>query len=89
MQNFSMVTKVKALADQKGCMPGQLALAWVQHQGDDVIPIPGTKTLKHLEQNVAALKIKLTTEEIKMLEEAVPYSQVKVCVMVASNQSYH
>ncbi|KAK9808314.1 hypothetical protein WJX73_000255 [Symbiochloris irregularis] len=71
-KNVAMAGKIKAIADKKGCTSGQIALAWVAHQGDDVVPIPGTKRVKYLEINVEALKIKLTPAEMKELEDAVP-----------------
>eukprot|EP00246_Nothoceros_aenigmaticus_P011129 TRINITY_DN28_c0_g1_i1.p1 TRINITY_DN28_c0_g1~~TRINITY_DN28_c0_g1_i1.p1 ORF type:complete len:341 (-),score=77.52 TRINITY_DN28_c0_g1_i1:265-1287(-) len=64
--------KLVEIADRRGATAGQLALAWVHHQGEDVVPIPGTTKVKNLEQNVAALNIKLSKEEIRELEEAVP-----------------
>ncbi len=68
--------KLRILAKKKGCKPGQLALAWVQHQGDDVFPIPGTKNPKYLEENIAAFDIKLSKEEMSELENAVPRDAV-------------
>lgn len=62
-KNFSIVNQFKAFADQKGCTPSQLALAWLLHQGPDIIPNPGTKSIKYLEENVAALGVKLTPDE--------------------------
>lgn len=62
-KNFSIVKQFKAFADRKGCTPSQLALAWLLHQGADIIPNPGTKSIKYLEENVAALAIKLTQDE--------------------------
>lgn len=56
------------MATRKGCTPSQLALAWVHHQGNDVYPIPGTTSIKNLEQNIGALSIKLTSEEMGELE---------------------
>ena len=55
-KNLALVEKVGALARQKGCTPGQLALAWVMAQGDDVVPIPGTKRRKYLEENLGAAR---------------------------------
>lgn len=75
-KNAALASKVKQLSDKKGCTPGQLALAWVLHQGDDVIPIPGTTKVKNLELNVAALDIPLSSQELKELEEAVPHAEV-------------
>ncbi len=69
MQNLALVEKVRSLAAAKGCTPGQLALAWVHAQGDDVFPIPGTRRIKYLEENVAAAHIKLTAEDKKALED--------------------
>jgi len=62
-QNAKLVTQFKALADKKGCTVPQLSLAWVLRQGDDIIPIPGTKQIKYLEENWASLKVHLTDEE--------------------------
>ena len=76
-QNLKLVGRMTELAKAKGCKPGQLALAWVQHQGEDVFPIPGTKRLGYLEENIASLDIKLSKEELKLLEDAVPASEVK------------
>ena len=53
-------------------MPGQLALAWVMHQGTDVVPIPGTKRRAYLEQNVAAEEVRLSADELALLDEAAP-----------------
>ncbi|HMS25288.1 MAG TPA: aldo/keto reductase [Acidimicrobiia bacterium] len=71
-KNLELVEKVKRIADDKGVNPGQVALAWVLAQGDDIVPIPGTKHIKYLEENIAATKIELTAEEITRLDEAVP-----------------
>jgi aryl-alcohol dehydrogenase-like predicted oxidoreductase len=71
-KNLDLVEKVAALAKQKGCTPGQLALAWVMAQGDDVIPIPGTKRMKYLEENVAALNVKLSADELAALDAILP-----------------
>jgi aryl-alcohol dehydrogenase-like predicted oxidoreductase len=71
-KNLDLVEKVAALAKQKGCTPGQLALAWVMAQGDDIIPIPGTKRMKYLEENVAALNVKLSADELAALDAILP-----------------
>ncbi len=76
MQNLILVERLQELAKKKGCKPGQLALAWVHHQGDDVFPIPGTKTLEFLQENIAAFDIKLSKQEMTELEEAVPHVAV-------------
>lgn len=62
-KNVKIVSQFQALADKKGCTTSQLALAWLLKQGGDVIPIPGTKKLKYLEENWGALDIYLTDEE--------------------------
>ncbi len=67
-KNLELVEQVKAMAAEKGVTAGQLALAWVHAQGDDVFPIPGTKRVKWLEQNVAALGVELTAEDRNRLE---------------------
>lgn len=56
-RNLELVERLGILADRKGCTPGQLALAWLAAQGEDVIPIPGTKKVEYMEENVAALKV--------------------------------
>lgn len=71
-RNLALVAKVKALAAAKGCSPGQLVLAWLLAQGQDVIPIPGTTRINHLEENVQAAALKLTVEEIRAIGDAVP-----------------
>ncbi len=70
--NLVLVANVARLAADKGCTPGQLALAWVLAQGDDVVPIPGTKRVKYLEENAAAVDVVLTMEDLAALDEAVP-----------------
>jgi aryl-alcohol dehydrogenase-like predicted oxidoreductase len=71
-QNLERVQRVREIADEAGCTPAQLALAWLLHQGDDVAPIPGTKRVKYLEENVAAADIELSDEQLRALDEAVP-----------------
>ncbi len=71
-KNLRLVDKVKALAKEKGITPAQLALAWVLNQGDDIVPIPGTTKLKHIEENIKAAEVKLTKEELKQIEEIFP-----------------
>ena len=71
-RNIELVGQVRSLAGEKGCTPGQLALAWVLARGDDVVPIPGTKRRGYLEENVAALDVELTDEELARLEEVFP-----------------
>ena len=70
--NFAIVDAVKALADTKGVTPAQLALAWVLAQGDDIVPIPGTRKVSRLEENLAALDITLSDTELAALNSAAP-----------------
>jgi aryl-alcohol dehydrogenase-like predicted oxidoreductase len=67
---------VKSIAARRGCTPGQLALAWVLAQGEDVVPIPGTKRRRYLEENVATLEIRLDSAERAEIEAAAPRSAV-------------
>ncbi|BCK69378.1 aldo/keto reductase [Streptomyces libani subsp. rufus] len=75
-QNLTIVKKLDELAAEKGVSAGQLALAWVQHRGADVVPIPGTRRQKYLEENLGALAIELTTEELTAIDAAAPTGQV-------------
>jgi aryl-alcohol dehydrogenase-like predicted oxidoreductase len=72
VRNLEVVQKVEELAAQKSCTPGQLALAWLYAQGDDIVPIPGTKRIKYLDENIDALEVKLTAQELMALEEFAP-----------------
>ncbi|CAN5436473.1 aldo/keto reductase [soil metagenome] len=74
--NLVLVDRVRALADTLGCTPGQLALAWVLAQGDDIAPIPGTKRVRYLEENVAAADVSLSPDDLAALAEAVPADAV-------------
>ena len=71
-RNLDLVKRVEDIASQKGCTPSQLALAWVMAQGEDIVPIPGTKRRKYLEENAAAVDITLTKEELGRINEVVP-----------------
>jgi aryl-alcohol dehydrogenase-like predicted oxidoreductase len=71
-KNLELVDRVKALAAEKDCTPGQLALAWVLAQGDDIVPIPGTKRRRYLEENVAATEVELSDSELAAIDEAAP-----------------
>jgi len=71
-QNVRLADRVKEIADDKGVRPGQLALAWVLAQGDDIVPIPGTKRRTYLEENVGASDVSLTQEDRDRLAEAFP-----------------
>jgi aryl-alcohol dehydrogenase-like predicted oxidoreductase len=66
--NVALVAAVEQLAADKGCTPGQLALAWVLHRGQDIVPIPGTKRRTYLEQNLAAADVRLTVADMAWLE---------------------
>jgi len=72
-KNLDLVARVELLAKEKNCTPGQLALAWLLAQGDDIIPIPGTKRRKYLEENVAALNLNLSTKDLRRIEEVAPH----------------
>ena len=71
-RNRVLVERVEELAAEKGVTPAQLSLAWVLHQGDDVVPIPGTKHVRYLEENVSALEIELSGEDLGRLGEVFP-----------------
>jgi len=71
-KNIDLVKRVEEVAAKKGCTSSQLALAWVLAQGDDIVPIPGTKRRKYLEENLAALEIKLTPEDLTRIDEVAP-----------------
>jgi aryl-alcohol dehydrogenase-like predicted oxidoreductase len=71
-KNLELVYKVREIADEKGVAPSQLALAWLLHRGEDVVPIPGTKRRKYLEENAAAAEIELTDEDLGRIDEAAP-----------------
>ena len=71
-KNLDLVRRVEELVKEKGCKPSQLALAWVLAQGEDIVPIPGTKRRKYLEENVAALEVKLSSEDLRRLAEFFP-----------------
>jgi aryl-alcohol dehydrogenase-like predicted oxidoreductase len=71
-KNLQLVDRVREMADEKGVTPGQLALAWLLHQGEDVVPIPGTKRREYLEENAAAVNVTLTDEDLSRIEEVMP-----------------
>lgn len=71
-KNLELVEKIEALAEQKGCTPSQLALAWVLAQGDDIIAIPGSKRIRHLEENIASKNVQLTKEDLQGIEAIMP-----------------
>jgi aryl-alcohol dehydrogenase-like predicted oxidoreductase len=71
-RNLELVDRVREIAEEKGVTPGQLALAWVLHRGDDVVPIPGTTAVRHLEENTAALAIELTDDDLERIDDVAP-----------------
>ena len=71
-RNLDLVEQVRKVADEKGATPGQLALGWLLHQGEDIVPIPGTKRRKYLEENAAAVDVTLTEEELRRIDEVAP-----------------
>jgi aryl-alcohol dehydrogenase-like predicted oxidoreductase len=81
-KNIALVREVEAMAQEKGCTTAQLALAWVLAQGDDIVPIPGTKHIRYLDQNIGALEVKLGDAELRRLDEILPPG-------AAAGQRYH
>lgn len=71
-KNLELVKRVRAIADEKGATPAQLALAWVLARGDDVVPIPGTRRIAYLEDNLGALDLELTDDDLARIDAAVP-----------------
>jgi aryl-alcohol dehydrogenase-like predicted oxidoreductase len=71
-KNLDLVKEIERMAKEKGCTPSQLALAWVLAQGEDIVPIPGTKRIKYLEENAGAIRVKLTPEDLKRLDAILP-----------------
>ena len=74
-RNMKIVDRVREIAEEKGATAAQIALAWVLSQGDDIVPIPGTKRRRYLEENVAATEIQLDEEDLRRLDEAAPPGQ--------------
>ncbi len=72
-KNLELVRRVEVIANEKGCTLAQLALAWVLARGEDIVPIPGTKRRKYLEDNVGALSVQLTPEDLRRLDEVFPH----------------
>jgi aryl-alcohol dehydrogenase-like predicted oxidoreductase len=81
-KNLDLVNKIEELARSKGCTPSQLALAWVLAQGEDVVPIPGTKRIKYLDDNLGAASVRLTPDELRQIDVILP-------VGAASGERYH
>ncbi|PWA38682.1 perakine reductase [Artemisia annua] len=78
-KNKVIYDRVEAIANKHGCTPIQLALAWVLHQGNDVVPIPGTTQIKNLDENIGAVNVKLTKEDVEEITNAVPIDDVAGC----------
>jgi len=72
-KNLDLVARIETIAKEKKCTPGQLALAWLLAQGEDIIPIPGTKRRKYLEENAAALNVKLASQDLRRIDEVAPH----------------
>jgi aryl-alcohol dehydrogenase-like predicted oxidoreductase len=75
-KNLELADRVREIAAEKDTTPGQLALAWLLHQGEDIVPIPGTKRRKYLEENAAAADIRLTNDDLRRIEETMPRGSV-------------
>ena len=71
-KNLDLVARIQELAQQKNCTPGQLALAWVLAQGHDIVPIPGTKRVAYLEENLGALHVQLSADDLRRIDEIAP-----------------
>jgi aryl-alcohol dehydrogenase-like predicted oxidoreductase len=87
-KNQVLVDNVRAIAQRKGVTPGQLALAWVLAKGEDLVPIPGTKRRKYLDENAKAVEIKLTSTEVAEIEAAVPQDDVAGDRYAAATMKY-
>ena len=81
-KNIQLVHEVEAMAREKDCTTAQLALAWVLAQGEDIVPIPGTKHVKYLDENIGALEVKLSQQDLERLDEILPPG-------AASGERYH
>jgi aryl-alcohol dehydrogenase-like predicted oxidoreductase len=75
-RNLALVKRVEEIAREKKCIPAQLALAWVLAQGDDIVPIPGTKRRKYLQENVGALDVALTNKDLARIDEVAPQDAI-------------
>src|SRR4051812_5863434 len=81
-RNLNLVNKIKEIANEKDCKPSQLALAWLLAQGEDIVPIPGTKRIQYLEENIGALSIALTETDLARINEVAPRG-------AAAGERYH
>jgi aryl-alcohol dehydrogenase-like predicted oxidoreductase len=75
-KNLDLVARIEEIAQEKGCKPSQLALAWLLAQGEDIVPIPGTKRRAYLEENIGAINVELTQEDLVRIEEVFPKGSV-------------
>jgi aryl-alcohol dehydrogenase-like predicted oxidoreductase len=75
-RNLALVKRVEEIAREKKCAPAQLALAWVLAQGDDIVPIPGTKHREYLQENAGALEVALTNKDLARIDEVAPHEAV-------------
>ncbi|MEU2040183.1 aldo/keto reductase [Nocardia niwae] len=87
-RNLAIVAKLNELAAAKGVTAGQLALSWVQHRGEDVVPIPGTRRQRNLEENLGALTVELSPEDLAAIEAAAPPEQVAGTRYDATNLTF-
>ena len=71
-RNIALVREIEAMAEEKGCTPAQLALAWVLAQGEDIVPIPGTRRRTYLDENIAALDVSLSEEDLRRIDLILP-----------------
>jgi aryl-alcohol dehydrogenase-like predicted oxidoreductase len=81
-KNLDLVERVEEIARRKNCSPAQLALAWLLAQGDDIVPIPGTKQRRYLEENIRSLDVELSPADLEQIEEVAPKG-------VAAGDRYH
>ncbi|HVA59231.1 MAG TPA: aldo/keto reductase [Mycobacteriales bacterium] len=72
LRNLDLVARVRDIASEKGCTPAQLAIAWLLHQGEDIVPIPGTKRLAYLEENLPAVDLELSDMDLARIDELAP-----------------
>lgn len=71
-KNLDLVAKIEEMSEEKGCRPAQLALAWLLAQGEDIVPIPGTKRIKYLDENIGALEVELSEQDLEQINELAP-----------------
>ncbi|KAI9185727.1 hypothetical protein LWI28_010151 [Acer negundo] len=75
-KNKKLYWNLEKLAEKHECTPAQLALSWILHQGDDVVPIPGTSKIKNLDSNTGCIKVKLTNEDLQEISAVIPINEV-------------